>query len=95
MTAITSVLYPSQELVAIIKNEKDMKIFREKLSKLYLVNTAVISLDEKNAESLYKIAPFTKQYDLNTERSLYYLCRNNHCFAPTYDLDELIALLQQ
>lgn len=94
MTALMSALYPSRELVCVTVNQKDIQKFKDSINKIFMPNISILVIDDKNADLLNTIAPFTKNYPIKRGSTSYYLCENNNCSPPLHQLEELIQLLK-
>jgi len=86
-------LYPTSEVVCVIKDEADCNRLKAVLHKSFLTNTVVLVKNARNAEQIESIAEYTKEYGLKDDRSTYYICQNNACSPPTHDLFELVEKL--
>ncbi|WP_444641441.1 thioredoxin domain-containing protein [Caproiciproducens sp. R1] len=95
LTAMTSALYPSREIVCVVKDGADFERVKSLLHKKSMPNTTVLVKSAENAEQLAKLAEFTAEYPLGEGRSAYYICQNNACSPPIYDLKELDQKLSQ
>ncbi|QEY34785.1 thioredoxin domain-containing protein [Caproiciproducens galactitolivorans] len=93
LLTMMSALYPSKEIVCIIRDKAEMEPLKALLRKKILFNTTVIVKNAENAEQLEQVAPFTKAYALDREKSAYFVCENNVCAPPVYTLEELEKLL--
>lgn len=98
LIALSSVLYPSQELVCTAQGEEAFGEVRDFLRRHSLPNLTVLLKCLKNERELAAVAPFTAEYPLPQEGVRYYLCQNGACAAPVQELDAVkrqLALSQQ
>lgn len=93
LLAMMSALYPSKEIVCVVKDKAEMEPLKALLRKKFLFNTAVLVKNAENAQRLEKVAEFTKAYAPDKEKSAYFVCENNVCAPPVYTLEELEKLL--
>jgi len=89
LCALMLSLYPAREIVCVTKNEADLIQLKALINKRFLPNTVVLVKDQKNAEHVQRLAPFTKEYGFQDDKSTYYVCENNACSPPINDLSEL------
>ncbi|HEX3037440.1 MAG TPA: thioredoxin domain-containing protein [Oscillospiraceae bacterium] len=89
MMAFMLALYPSRELVCVVKNPSDLHAIQTALGRHFAQNTVVLLKDEQNKEELGKIAEFTKAYDGANDEMTFYLCENNACSPPFHGISEL------
>ncbi|XOQ47375.1 MAG: Cellobiose 2-epimerase [Eubacteriales bacterium] len=93
LLAMMSALYPSKEIVCVMRDKAEMEPLKALLRKKFLFNTAILVKNAENAEQLEQVAPFTKAYAPDKEKSAYFVCENNVCAPPVYTLEELEKLL--
>lgn len=89
MTAFMLALYPSRELVCVVKNPSDVREIQTLLGKHFAPNIVVLLKDEQNKEELGEIAEFTKAYAGTKDEMTFYLCQNNACSPPFHGISEL------
>jgi len=93
MLALISSLYPSLELICVSSGKEAPPELTEFLRKEPVLNLTVLVKTSENAKAVSEIAPFATEYPIPEQGSIYYLCRNKSCFAPTYSIQELKGLL--
>lgn len=82
LMAQMAALYPSAQLVAVLKDETDRETLQLLLRKKFRPNLTVLVLDPQNREKLAQIAPFTKDYGMRGGQSTFYVCRGSACSPP-------------
>lgn len=91
LSAMLDFLHPGKELVCVSKDSNTEEL-RELLNSHYLPELSVVIKNQKNAEELNSLIPYTKDYPLE-ERTAYYLCQNGSCLRPVYDIPALKELM--
>ena len=87
LTALMQEVYPAQELICVVGEESAGAGLALELGALYHPQTAILVKTETGAERLSRIAPFTREYGVPKGRAAaYYLCQNQSCSAPVFDL---------
>jgi uncharacterized protein YyaL (SSP411 family) len=86
-------VYPSKELMCVIKSYDDLSAFRTKMAPLFMPDLTVLVKAEDNGDQLGALCEFTKDYAMKG-KTAYYLCREHVCSEPIYDLDELLGRLK-
>ena len=81
-------LYPTKELVSVLKDESVEK-FGKELSKCYRPQMTTVVITKKTRKKINSISEFTKEYSLEDEE-LFYLCQNNTCLTPVKELEEIL-----
>jgi len=89
MLALTSALYQSSELVCVTSANEAPRELTELLREGYFPNLTVLVKTAENGSTLSDISPFTAEYPLPDDGSLYYLCRDKSCLAPIDNIQEL------
>lgn len=95
LIALLTELTSSTELICVANTLEDIKSVKELLSHFYMPNLTVIVKTKENEEKLNMIAPYTKDYPINKQGALYYLCKNQTCHPPVSTLAELEQILQK
>lgn len=81
-------LYPHRELIC--ASNKDLPGDLEAYLKEHPADDLHVLLKTKeNAEALAECAPFTKDYPILGQGTMYYLCENGACKAPVPDFSQL------
>jgi uncharacterized protein YyaL (SSP411 family) len=93
MMAVTTAVYPSKELICILRNSTDIIIVQQLLAKHFLPNITVLVKTDDNSQQLEQIAEFTKDYEVKDYSTVFYLCENHACMAPVYDPKALEDIL--
>jgi uncharacterized protein YyaL (SSP411 family) len=81
LLAFQTVLYPQTQLVAVSSQpgiEKELAGLKREV----LTDIDIIFKNPENEVLLSKIAPFTKDYPLDSVKSQFYLCKNGTCLKP-------------
>ena len=67
----------------------------EVIKRGFYPQTSFLVKTPANAEELEKLAPFTKNYMLQQEKtSAFYICENKSCSAPVNSLEEMLSSLK-
>lgn len=82
-------LYPHENLVC-VTSEKDIaqKIILH-LSENRRRDTDIIVKTAENSEELQKLAPFTGEYNIPENGTMYYFCHNGTCKAPVSEIEKV------
>lgn len=62
------------------------------LCRLWDLQMDVVLKTKKTEETLHRVSPYLKNYEIPAEGSDFYLCRNHVCFSPVHSLDALESL---
>jgi len=89
MLALLSSLYQTSELVCVTSDNNPPLELVEFLRQNSNPNLTVLVKTPENETILSKISPFTAEYAIPEHGSLYYLCRNKSCLAPTDKIQDL------
>ena len=81
-------LYPHRELVC-VSNDGLLGELKDYLKEHPADNLYVLLKTKENAETLAACAPFTKDYPIPEQGTMYYLCENGTCKAPVSDFSQL------
>jgi len=83
--------------VIIVGNLKsdDSKTLLQKLNSNFIPNKVVLFKNNDNQEDLEHIAPFTKDYEIEDENLMVYVCKNFNCNMPTNEIKTVLELLDQ
>lgn len=94
LSALSRVVFPSQELVCVAQKEEQLTGLQDFLRENALPNLTVLLKTEDNQAMLSEIAPFTADYPVPQQGILYYLCQNGACAAPVNCLEGVKKLLK-
>jgi uncharacterized protein len=86
MLALMYELYPSKELVCVIKNSEDLKVLKDILTNNYLPNINVVVKKEYNLDD---INIYLNDYKTINDLTTYYLCEGNSCSKPFNEINIL------
>lgn len=86
--AMMDALYPHRELVCAASDGLPGEL-KDYLKEYLADNLHVLLKTKENADVLSKLAPFTKDYPIPEQGSMYYLCENGTCKAPVADFSQL------
>lgn len=87
LTALMQAVYPSRELVCVLPDAVARDCIAKELGPLFHPQTAVLAKSAEIHEALAEIAPFTVAYVPSRDHeSAFYLCQNQSCSAPVFDL---------
>lgn len=82
-------LYPSKEIVCLIKNEEDFKAIKDTLSKNTRINNTVIAIRYYELERSGELFEFIRDYKLIDNKTTFYVCENKDCSMPFNDISKL------
>lgn len=88
LLAFQTVLYSHTQLVAVSSQpgiEKEIASLKREV----LTDIDIIFKNPENEELLSRIAPFTKDYPIDSEKSQFYLCKNGTCLKPVDCISQL------
>ena len=86
--AMMGALYPHRELVCATSDGLPDEL--KNYLKLHpAADLQVLLKTKENGDVLSKCAPFTKDYPIPEQGSMYYLCENGACKAPVTDFEQL------
>jgi len=88
-------LYPSKEVVCIVKSNNELYDLRKKLSKYSLVNTSIVAIKQSEIEKAGELINHITNYKIVNDSSTFYVCQNKNCSLPITDMDELINELKK
>jgi len=86
MQALIFALYPSREVVCVLKDSEDLLKIKNALSKLFVPNTVMLI---KNS----KIDSNANDYELKNNQTTFYVCENNACSEPFNGIENLNSRL--
>lgn len=92
LLAVSYLLYPSRELVCVTSGREippQLLTFLQDHRQQFPF--PVVKTGENECE-LAEVAPFTKDYPLPREGTIYYLCKDGQCSKPVSDLQNLLRL---
>ena len=87
-------LCPSKEVICTLPSDKNSDTLREKLSPLFLPNTAMLVKTKDSEACINAVAPFAKAYLVMENKTNFYICENKACDLPITDIDELMTKLE-
>ncbi|MDD3692569.1 MAG: thioredoxin domain-containing protein [Oscillospiraceae bacterium] len=86
--------FPTKEVVCVVNGDMVKKTI-EVIKRGFYPQTSFLVKTPANAEELEKLAPFTKNYMLQQEKtSAFYICENKSCSAPVNSLEEMLSSLK-
>lgn len=86
--AMMDALYPHRELVCTTSGGLPVEL-KDYLKKHPADALYVLLKTKENAETLAECVPFTKDYPIPEQGTIYYLCENGACKAPVLDFSHL------
>lgn len=89
LLALLYSLYPSKELICVTREGQLPRPLQEYLQTNLAPNLTLILKTEENAETLGRALPFTKDYPIPEEGTIYYLCQNGMCGKPEEEFGRL------
>lgn len=93
LLAFLEALSPSQELVCVSSEQEPSEEWLNLLRRTSIPNVSTLLKTRSNQELLSRLAPFTAEYPIPSQGSMYYLCRNGACLAPVNAMEDLLSLL--
>ncbi len=93
VSALMQVVYPAQELVCVLADEKEKTPLALKLGTFAHLQTSVLVKSASDQETLARLAPFTAAYPIPESGTAYYLCQNRQCDRPTSDFETVLQKL--
>ena len=87
LSALLQVVYPAQELVCVVGDEKEKAPLALKLGSFAHPQTAVLVKAPSDQEGIARIAPFAAAYPIPQRGAVYHLCQNRQCDRPTNDFE--------
>lgn len=88
LLAFQTVLYPHGQLVAVSSQPGIVKELAS-LKREVLSDIDIIVKNPENEVLLSEIAPFTKDYPVDTVKNQFYLCKNGTCLKPVECISQL------
>jgi uncharacterized protein YyaL (SSP411 family) len=85
----------SEVIIVGDENSKTTKEIIKKLNKEFIPNKVIIVKNKKNKNEIEAISPFTKDYEINSEETLVYVCKNYQCNLPTNNIKTILELLNK
>jgi len=82
-------LYPSKEIICILKNKNDIDELNNLIKDKYLSNTAIVAVNKSELNEVEEVIRFIKNYNLKDDKSTYYICVNRECTLPITNITEL------
>jgi len=82
-------LYPSRELVSILKNKEDIIELNNLIKNKYLANTVIMAINISELDEVSETIDFIKNYNLKDGKTTYYICVNKECELPITNFTEL------
>ena len=86
--AMMDALYPHRELVCVARDSQPGELTAY-LREHPADDLQVLLKTKESADVLSKCAPFTKDYPIQEQGTMYYLCENGACKAPVSDFSKL------
>ena len=96
MLALSFVAGPTHEVVVVEgADPAGTAAVLTALRTIYEPNMVILLKNQKNANRLRKLAPFTRFYDSIENKTTVYVCQNFACELPTTDIQEMLELLRR
>lgn len=93
LTAFMQDSCPVQQLICVVHDAKKAAGIATQVGKYFLPGLRTLVIMPENFELLKSIAPITNNYPAVEAESMFYLCQNQRCLAPTHDFNEILRLL--
>ena len=95
LIALLEALYPSRELICVTAQPRMPEEVTAFCRGHFVPNLYILLKTPGNADALAEAVPFTGDYPLPEEGTVYYLCENGSCRAPVNDFSECAAYLTE
>jgi len=96
LTALLEYLSPHRQLVCIFNEESSYTRFKSAIGTIDTTGLAIHILTKNTAKNLIALLPELAGYwSADKKPQIYYLCRNQNCLPPFYDLDSVLAELER
>ncbi|ROR29277.1 hypothetical protein EDD66_103213 [Mobilisporobacter senegalensis] len=89
LIGLIQVLYPSKEIIIVIKDQTEKEKILKIRQKFFLPNTVIMVKEPDNERILNEIAGFTKEYQTKDNMTTIYICENHACKAPFHEFESL------
>lgn len=84
----------SSEIIIVVEEENTItNDWLQKLNREFISNKVVLLKTKQNQNELSEIAPFTKDYEIESGKPLIYVCKNYSCNLPTSDIKKALEML--
>lgn len=93
LSAMCNILYPATNLLCVSAEKEMPKAMTDILRKKMPSNMTVLFKSPGNREELARLAPFTKEYPIPENGTLYYICRGNTCSASFANAEQIYDFL--
>lgn len=94
LLAVSQAVYSSFELICVTAQKDIAEEINAYLAKNPVPNLSVLIKTRENEPELREAAPFTADYPIPQNGTVYYLCHNGACSAPADNLDTLFTALR-
>ena len=95
LLAVSNIFYPSQELVCVTSDSEIPPELQTFLLDHHQQLPFTVVKMKSNQQELAESAPFTKDYLVPQEGTVYYLCKDGQCAQPVNNLQDLLHLLDR
>jgi len=86
-------LYPSKEIICIMKNKQDFNELNKLINNKFLVNTSLLAVNKSDINEMEQIIKVIKNYNIKDDKTTYYICENKECSLPITDINELEKII--
>ena len=83
----------SEVIIVGNQNSNSSAILLQKLNREFIPNKVVLFKSGENQNELEDIVPYTKDYIIEDENLMVYVCKNFNCNMPTNDIKTVLELL--
>jgi len=87
-------LYPSKEIICIMKDKEDINELNKIIKNKFMVNTALLAVNKTEIEEVEEVVEFINNYNLKDDKTTFYICENKECSLPITNINELDKLLK-
>ena len=88
--SVSQDLFEEGKLICTMPDAENLST--DTLCRLWDLQMDVVLKTRKTEETLHKVSPYLKNYEIPEEGSDFYLCRNHVCYSPVHSLDALESL---
>jgi uncharacterized protein YyaL (SSP411 family) len=89
MMALLFALYPSGEIICVLKDCDDLNHLKSLVSEKFIPNKSILVKTTENEKEINSIIKTLKDYSLKDDQATYYVCENQACSSPFNDINEL------
>jgi uncharacterized protein len=84
----------SEVIIVSEKENEETNELLQKLNKEFIPNKVVLFKNKKNEDDLENIASFTSDYEIDSAKTMIYVCKNHQCNLPTAEIKTALEMLE-